>query len=178
MTFVHISSRLFYLLVLLFFMVSVITYMSVAIKFTSVTQIIPWVLDMLCHLFMRHFVPCFIASTLFILIYKYFLYTYIYIYTHTLYSVQFSLSVMSDSLRPHELQHTRPPCPSPTPRVHPNSCPLSLRCHPTISSSVIPFSSCPQSFPASGSFQKRQLFLSGCQRIGVSASTSVLPMNT
>ena len=68
-------------------------------------------------------------------------------------SVQFSHSVVSDSLRPHEPQHARPPCPSPTPRVHTNPCPLSWRCHPTISSSVVPFSSCPQSFPASGSFQ-------------------------
>ena len=93
-------------------------------------------------------------------------------------SVQFSCSVVSDSLRPHELQHTRPPCPSPTPRVYPYSCPLSGWCHPTISSSVIPFSSRPQSFPASGSFQMSQLFPSGGQSIGVSASTSVLPMNT
>ena len=90
---------------------------------------------------------------------------------------QFSHSVMSDSLRPHELQHARPPCPSPTPGVHPNPFPLSRWCHPTISSSVIPFS-CPQSFPASGSFQMTQLFTSGGQSIGVSASTSVLPMNT
>ena len=85
---------------------------------------------------------------------------------------------MSDSLQPHELQHVRPPCPSPTPGVHPNSCPLSWWCHPSISSSVIPFSSCPQSFPASGSFQMSQLFASGDQNIGVSASISVLPMNT
>ena len=92
--------------------------------------------------------------------------------------VQFSCSVMSDSLWPHELQHARPPCPSPTPGVHPNSCPLSQWCHLTISSSVVPFSSCPQSFPASGSFQMSQLFASGCQSTGVSASTSVLPMNT
>ena len=83
-------------------------------------------------------------------------------------SVQFSCSVVSDSLRPHELQHARPPCPSPTPGVHPNPCPLSQWCHPTISSSVIPFSSHPQSFPASGSFQMNQ----------VSASASVLTMNT
>ena len=93
-------------------------------------------------------------------------------------SVQFTCSVMSDSLRPHELQHARPPCPSPTPRVYPNACPLSWWCHPTISSSVVPFSSCPQSFLASGSFQMSQLFPSGGQGLGVSASTSVLPMNT
>ena len=93
---------------------------------------------------------------------------------------QFSHSVMSNSLRPRELQHARPLCPSPTPGVHPNPCPLSRWCHPTISSSVIPFSSCPQSqsFPASGSFPMSQLFTSGGQSIGVSASTSVLPMNT
>ena len=93
-------------------------------------------------------------------------------------SVQFSCSVVSDSLQPHELQHARPPCPSPTPGVYPNPCPLSQWCHPTISSSVVPFSSCPQSFPASGSFQMSQLFASGGQSIGVSTSTSVLPMNT
>ena len=93
-------------------------------------------------------------------------------------SVQFSHSVVSDSLRPHESQHARPPCPSPTPGVHPNPCPLSQWCYPTISSSVIPFSSCSQSFPASGSFQMSQLFASGGQSIGVSASTSVLPMNS
>ena len=77
-----------------------------------------------------------------------------------------------------EPQHARPPCPSPTPRVHPNSCPLSRRCHPTISSSVVPFSSCPQSFLASGSFQMSQLFTSGGQSTGVSASTCLLPVNT
>ena len=91
-------------------------------------------------------------------------------------SVQFSChSVVSDSLQPHEPQHARPCCPSPTPRVYPNSCPLSWWSHPTISSSVIPFSSCPQSFPASGSFQMNQLCASGGQGIRVSASTSVLP---
>ena len=90
---------------------------------------------------------------------------------------QFIRSVMSDSLQPHELQHTRPLCPSPTPEVHPNPCPLSWWCHPTISSSVILFSSCPQSFPASGSSQMSQLFISGGQSIGVSASTFVLPKN-
>ena len=78
-------------------------------------------------------------------------------------SVQFSHSVVSDSLRPHELQHARPPCPSPTARVHPNPCPSSQWCHPTISSSVVPFFSCPQSFPAPGSFQMNQLFASGGQ---------------
>ena len=93
-------------------------------------------------------------------------------------SVQFSHSVRSDSLRPHEPQHARPPCPSPTPGVYPNPCPTSQWCHPTISSSVISCSSCPQSFPASGSFPISQLFASGGQSIGVSASTSVLPMNT
>ena len=85
---------------------------------------------------------------------------------------------MSDSLQPHEPQHLRCPCPSPTPRVYPNSCPSSRWCHPTISSSVIPFSSCLQSCPASGSFQMSQLFASGGQSIRVSASSSVLAMNT
>ena len=99
-------------------------------------------------------------------------------FLHPTLSVQFSCSVMSNSLWPHELQHTRPPCPSPTPGAYPHSCPLSRWCHPTISSSVVPFSSCPQSFPASGSFQMSQLFTWGGQSIGVSASTSVLPMNT
>ena len=93
-------------------------------------------------------------------------------------SVQFGRSVMSDSLWLHELQHARPPLTSPTPGLYPNSCPSSQWCHPTISSSVVSFSSCPQSFPASGSFQMSQLFASGGQSIGVSASTSVLPMNT
>ena len=93
-------------------------------------------------------------------------------------SVQFSCSVVSDSLWPHEPQHARPPCPSPTPRVHSNSRPSSRWCHPNISSSDVPFSSCPQSFPGSGSFQMSQLFTSGAQSMGVSASTSVLPVNT
>ena len=95
----------------------------------------------------------------------------------TSHSVWFSCSVMSDSLRPHEPQHARPPCPSPTAGVYPNPCPLSRWCHPTISSSVVPFFSCPQSFPVSGSFQMSQLFAWGGQSMGVSASTSVLPMN-
>ena len=98
-----------------------------------------------------------------------------YIYMH---SVLLSCSVVSDPLQHHELQHARPPCPSPTPRVHPNPYPLSQWCHQTISSSVVLFSSCLQSFPASGSFQMSQLFASGGQSIGVSASTSVLQMNT
>ena len=92
-------------------------------------------------------------------------------------SVQFSCSVVSDSLQPQGLQHARPPCPSPTPGAYSNSCPSSRWCHPAISSSVVPFSSCPQSFPASGSFQMRQLFTSGGQSIGVSASALVLPVN-
>ena len=98
----------------------------------------------------------------------------VYIYQ----SVQFSHSVVSESLRPHELQHTRPPCPSPTPGVHPNSCASSQWCHPAISSSVVPFSSCPQSLLASGSFPMSQLFTWGGQSIGVSALASVLPKNT
>ena len=93
-------------------------------------------------------------------------------------SIQFSHSVTSDSLWPHELQHTRPPCPTPTPGAHPNSCPLSQWCHPTISPFVVPFSSNPQSFPASGSFQMSQPFTLTDQSIGVSTSTSVVPMNT
>ena len=92
-------------------------------------------------------------------------------------SVQFSHSVVSNSLQPHGLQHSKPPCPSPTPRVYSNSCPSSRWCHPTISFSVVPFSSHLQSFPASESFQMSQLFISGGQSIGISASASVLPMN-
>ena len=92
-------------------------------------------------------------------------------------SDQISCSVMSDSLQPHESQHARPPCPSPPPRVYSNSRPSSQWCHPAISSSVIPFSSCLQFFPASGSFQMSQFFASGGQSTGVSASASVLPMN-
>ena len=95
---------------------------------------------------------------------------------HT-YSVQFSCSVMSDSLQPRWLQHTRFPCPSPTPGACSNSCPSSQWCHPTISSSVVPFSSHLPSFPASGSFLVSQFFASGGQIIGVSASASILPMN-
>ena len=93
-------------------------------------------------------------------------------------SVQFSRSVVSDSLRPHELQHARPPCPSPTPGVHPDSSASSWWCHPAISSSVIPFSSFPQSLPASESFPVSQLFAWSGQSIGVSALASVLPKNT
>ena len=92
--------------------------------------------------------------------------------------IQFSSVAQScPTLRPHGLQHARPPCPSPTPGVHPNSCPLSWWCRPTISSSVIPFSSCPQSLPASESFPMSQFFASGGQSIGVSALASVPPMN-
>ena len=93
-------------------------------------------------------------------------------------SIQFSRSVVSDSLQPHESQHTRPPFTSLSPRVYPNSRPSSRWCHPAISSSVVPFPSCPQSFPASKSFPMSQLFTWGGQTIGVSASISVLPMNT
>ena len=92
-------------------------------------------------------------------------------------SVQFSRSVVSDSLQPHESQHARPPCPSPTPRVYPKPYPLSRWCHPAISSSVVPFSSCPQSLPASESYPMSQLFAWDGQSTGVSASASVLPMN-
>ena len=90
----------------------------------------------------------------------------------------FSHSVLSDSLWPHGLWHSRLPCPPPSAEACSNSCPLSQWCHPTISSSVVPFSSCPQSFPASGSFPMSQLFTSDGPSIGVAASTSVLPMNT
>ena len=96
---------------------------------------------------------------------------------HCLLSVQFSLSLMSDSLQSHGLKHARLPCPSPTPGTYSNSCPLHRWCHPTVSSSVVPFSSRLQSFPASGSFSLSQFFISGGQSIGVSASASVLPIN-
>ena len=92
-------------------------------------------------------------------------------------SVQFSCLAMTDCLWPHGLQYARPPCPSPTPRIYSNSCPLSWWCHPTISSSVVPFSSHLQFFPVSGTFQMSQFFASGGQSIGVSASASILPMN-
>ena len=94
---------------------------------------------------------------------------------YTISSVQFSRSVVFDSLRPHESQHARPPCPSPSPGVHSDSRPLSLWCHPAILSSVVPFSSCPQTLPASESFPMSQLTAWGGQSIGVSASASVLP---
>ena len=92
-------------------------------------------------------------------------------------SIQFSCSVVSDTSQPHGLQHARPPCQLPTPRVYSNSCPLSQWCHPTISSSVIPFSSCLQSFPTSGTFPTGKIFTLGGQSIRVSASASILPMN-
>ena len=97
---------------------------------------------------------------------------------HQFSSVQFSHSVVSDSLRPHESQHTRPPCPSPTPRVHSNSCPSSQWCHPATSSSVVPFSSCPQSLSVSESFPMAQLFAWSGQSTGVSGLASFLPKNT
>ena len=102
----------------------------------------------------------------------------IFISIYRMHLVQFSYLVVSNCLQTHEVQHARPSCPSQTPRAHPNPCPLSQWCHPTFSSSVVPFSSCLQSFPESGSFKMSQLFASGGQGIGVSASTSVLPMNT
>ena len=102
-------------------------------------------------------------------------YVFTMVYIILLSSAQFNRSVMSNSLWPHELQHARPPCPSPTPGIHPNSYPLSQWCHPAKSSSVIPFSSCPQSLPASESFPMSQLFAWGGQSIGVSASASFLP---
>ena len=102
----------------------------------------------------------------------------VHIWTETASSVQFSRSVVSDSLWSHESQHTRPPCPSPTPGVHSDSHPLSQWCHPAISSSVVPFSSCPQSLQASESFPMSQLFTWGGQSIGVSALASFLPKNT
>ena len=98
--------------------------------------------------------------------------------TRQFHSVQFSRSVMSGSLQPHALQHARPPCPSPSPRVHSNTCPSSRWCHPAISSSVVPFSSCPQSLPATESFPMSQLFAWGGQSIGVSALASFLQNNT
>ena len=102
----------------------------------------------------------------------------VHIHSRIFSSVQFSRSVVSDSLRPHESQHTRPLCPSPTSGVYSNSCPSSWWCHPAISSSVVPFSSCPQSLPASESFPMSQLFAWGGQNIRVSALALVLPMNT
>ena len=114
---------------------------------------------------------------MYVCIYMYVICVTMYAYLTNL-SVQFSHSVMSISLRPHELQHARLPCPSPTPGACSNLCPSGQWCHPTISSSVIPFSSCLQSFPASGSFPMSQLFAWGGQRIGVSTSASVLPVNT
>ena len=104
------------------------------------------------------------------------IYMYAHTHTHT-HITQFSRSVVSNSLRPHGLQHTRPPCPSPSPGACSNSCPLSQWCHPTISSSIIPFSSCLQSFPASGSSPMSQFFTSGGQKTGASTSASVLPIN-
>ena len=110
---------------------------------------------------------------------KTFLFIQLRSYSANLFSVQFSsVAVVSDCLQPNEPQHARPPCPSPTPGFHPNPHPLSRWCHLTISSSVVPFSSCHQSFPASGSFPMSQLFALGGQSIGVLASTSILPMHT
>ena len=134
--------------------------------------------EFLCSLFCND-EPKFLKCTVYYYLYTSFIFICICLQYHfLLFFVQFSCSVVSNSLRPHEPQHTRLPCPSPTPGVYPNSAPLSQWCHPSISSSVVPFSSCPRSFPASGSFQMSQLFASGGQSIGVSASASVLPVNT
>ena len=141
-----------------------ITFLSIYLSICCFTYIYLYLFFLF---FISIFYPLFLLSIFFS-----------YHFLGSFHSVQFSHSVVSSSLQPHEPQHARPPCPSPTPGVHPNSCPLSQWCHPTISSSVIPFSSCPQSFPASGSFPMNQLFASDGQSIGVSASTSVLPMNT
>ena len=125
---------------------------------------------------------CLLCLSLFWFLYKYFFYFLFYFVMVTngrlIISAQFSHSVVSDSLQPHELQHSRPPCPSPTPRDYSNPCPPNRWWHPAISSSVIPSSSCSQSVPPSGSFPMSQLFTWGGQSIGVSASGSVLPMNT
>ena len=126
---------------------------------------------------MRFTYSLFVSGFLFFFLIFFLVYYVILVLSTSMSSVQFSHSVMSNSLRPHGLQYPRPPHPSPTPRVYPNSCPLSQWCHPTISSSVVPLSPCLQSFPASGSFQTSQFFTSGSQSNGVSASTSVLPMN-
>ena len=123
---------------------------------------------------------CYPAISSSFLAYQYFftnIYEFLCLSLDVLSSVQFSRSVVSDSLWLHWLQHSRPPCPSQTPGVYSNSCPLSWWGHPTISSSVVPFSSRLQCFPASGSFPVSQFFTSGSQSNGVSASTSVLPMN-
>ena len=115
------------------------------------------------------------AYCIFIYIHMYFSFLHTHIYRYQIRSDQISCSVVSDSLRPHESQHARPPCPSPTPGVYSDSCPSSQWCHPAISSSVIPFSSCPHSLPASESFPMSQLFAWGGQSTGVSALASLYP---
>ena len=140
-----------------------ILYCSLFFQGINVWSTLPWSLDV-------YIVHRLIISNVSTVFYS--------MYTPKCNSVQFSRSVVSDSLPPHELQHARPPCLSQTPRVYPNPCPSSQWCHPAISSSVIPFSSCPQSLPASGLFPMSQLFAWGGQSTGVSASASVLPMNT
>ena len=129
--------------------------------------------------FLRHFQTVFQSCTIWIPTTSVLEFQSFLTLSSTWHSVQFSsVAQLCLTLRPHEPQHARPPCPSPTSGIYLNSCPLSQWCHPAISSSVIPFSSCLQSFPASGPFQMSQLFASGGQSIGVSASASVLPMNT
>ena len=131
-----------------------------------------------CISFIKTVIYLLLFNVLFFILYMYMYMTYwVGQKVHLDFSFQFSCSVGSDSLRPHGLQHARPSCPSQTPGVYSNACPLSWWSHPTISSSVIPFSSCLQSFPASGSFQMSQFSTSGGQSTVVSASASVLPMN-
>ena len=134
---------------------------------------------------LKYFIICIIFTSIYKLLFLYFLscsffVTYIQYYNYSVQfsSAQLSHSVVSNSLRSHESQHTRPSCPSPTPGVHSNSCPSSQWCHPAISSSVVPFSSYPQLLQVSESFPVSQLFAWGGQSIGVSALASVLPVNT
>ena len=152
-------------------------YTTVLKKFYDWPHLIlkqPW-LNILIHISQRHMQTFFSLIT--IKKHKLSLCRYFRLVLIEFSSVQFHRWVMSNSLRPHGLQHDRLSCPSPTPGAYSNSCPLNQWYHLTISSSVVPFASCPQSFLASGAFQMSQFFASGGQSIGVSASASVLPMN-
>ena len=148
------------------------TKFMTVISFCIITQyfLFLWIFSVLLHFIcLKNYYYCFV----FISFLYFWLFWVVYIQFS---SVQFSHSVLSDSLWPHEPQHARPPCPSPVPGVHPNPRLSSGWCHPTVSSSVVPFSSCPQSFPSLGSFPMSQLFTSG-GHIGASASSSVIPMS-